>query len=382
MRIAAVAAACALAVVAARGQDDRYTPPAPGFGAAASCGACHDLQYGTWRRGPHAEAAVRETFRSTFRAARRDLGDEAAARRCLACHAPAAVAAGDLALETSIGREGVTCDVCHSVVGVGRIGTPAPFDMRVGRVKYGPYGDGSAVEHEIAKGTAISSDALCAGCHQADLSTAFVAYGTLSEHRSGRWASTRCLECHMPGRVGRIAAGGPVRPIRRDHEMLASDSAWYGRGLRLEVAVERAARGAGASDRVVVRLSNPQGAHAAPTGHPDARLEVRVLVLDADGRPLVADSRFLGKVLADADGRSPVPFWRAAIQRRDDRLRPDETREYHWWLPRDRAATADVRVYRWSFDPALAEVYGIEVDPVEVLSASWRPTEGGGLRDL
>ena len=72
----------------------------------------------------------------------------------------------------------------------------------------------------------------------------------------------------------------------------------------------------------------------------------------------------------------------ARAQAVDGRLRPDETREYVWTLPRDRAARAEASVVLWAVDPRLQETYRIAVDPVEVLKAEWGTERPAGLRDL
>lgn len=370
------AATVAAAWLTPEADHEETPPPPPALASAVRCGGCHEYHYATWRRGPHAGAAVRETFRAAYVLAVADLGEERASTTCLACHAPAAAAARDVRLETPEGREGITCDVCHSIRGVGRIGAIAPFDLAVGRTKFGPYGDGASVDHDVAKSDVIGSSRLCGGCHQADIASAFVAYNTLAEYDRSRWASTRCVDCHMGARPGAIAAGGAWRPARRDHQMVATTRAWWSRGLRLEVDVDRRAP----ADRLIVRLTNVAAGHAAPTGHPDERLEVRIVARDGEGRVLVDESHFLGLVLTDSAGRAPVPFWRAAAQRLDSRLRTEETREYVWSAPPDRIATAEARIYHWPIDPALADVYHVAVDPEEVVGALWGPPDVG-LRD-
>jgi len=211
----------------------------------------------------------------------------------------------------------------------------------------------------------FGTSALCAGCHQYTTPSGLPALHTYREW--GRWAAGRsehesCQSCHMaPGTsyerkrlANRICINALRRPGNQIHHHGFVGREMAHKALELTVTALRGERGIAVNTTVITK----DVGHKVPTGSSDKHLLLVVTVTDRSGRHLGAlqgprvpnhaggstvldlaaidarvaagdlaglPGREFALVLADDDGNTHVPFWRAKKVVRDSRLEPDST---------------------------------------------------------
>ena len=381
-------------------------PTADGQG----CASCHADIYKEWSASAHSRSATGKHFRGLYDGTDWSgkpgvgwsLRDEhpAGLAVCTSCHAPAVgdddPGMYDLADLKGIAAQGVHCDYCHKIAGVGdgKLGlTHGRFNLRLLRpapspptplpqgergdkdtpLPLGERGRGEGVFFGPLDDATRGSDVYaplyrdsryCASCHEGVVFGVHV-YSTYSEwrdspaYRQGR----QCQDCHMTptGHMMNVAPdhGG----VERDPKTLANHTFFDGgqeemlrRCLRASVECGRDADGV----RATVRLWTEGAGHRVPTGFIDRHLILTVEGEDADGKPVALrdgprlppavgkeregrPGKLYAKLLHDFDGRSPVPFWRADPDAADTRLEPDRTDETTYAYP-PRLARVHVRV--------------------------------------
>ena len=212
--------------------------------AASRCGECHEKMFDEWKPSAHARAASSPLYV----AARAAAAGAGAGAGCDRCHAPfARVTAGDKAGE-KVAKEGVTCDVCHT------LREPAPAAAGGGfrlasddMVKYGPRCDledhyfhrmGCSPEHQQAE--------LCGACHWWEpngvpVLTEFVDWrdGPAGQLDKAGKPRTPCQGCHMPGARAALATGGTVRERVPHHGLLGAAGDLRARASRSRSASAR-----------------------------------------------------------------------------------------------------------------------------------------------
>jgi hypothetical protein len=191
----------------------------------------------------------------------------------------------------------------------------------------------------------FTTSALCAGCHQYETPGGLPALNTYAEWLD--WSATQpvlqtCQTCHMPqGRsrererpARRIAINALRRPPIQIHT-----HAFEGRELAAGVVLLDLEAGRQDDSLVVTtRLEVRDVGHRVPTGSADKHLLLVVTANGPDG-PLDlregarlpdhaefgdAPGREFAQVLADAEGNTHVPFWRAVRLVEDTRLVPGQ----------------------------------------------------------
>ncbi len=233
-----------------------------------------------------------------------EMGNYAAVRSCLACHAPlseqsALVPGGSGGLvenpfyDAELQRRGLTCAGCH-LRGWRRHGPP----RRDGSVDVSPPGS----PHAGAVRTPYFEDSrFCAGCHQF---THPAANGKPLQNTHVEWEASRypeagvgCQTCHMPDR----------RHLWRG----IHDSAMVRDGLTIAwLRPGRAGEDAG------LRITNTGVGHRFPT-YVTPRVQVRVELLDGAGE------RIAGAAVEDVIGRDVRSTPAGWVEDRDTRLAPD-----------------------------------------------------------
>jgi hypothetical protein len=173
-----------------------------GFQSATECMDCHPRQYDEWRQSMHAYAARSPYFDAMVAKAYRDSAGEIGTF-CVQCHSPYGDMEGDPGYSTAATRsdlalEGISCDVCHTAVGHGRIGNGDLIqDTTAG--KQGPYVAAEFEGHATEASNFIQSPALCGTCHDVfkfpglQLEEAYSEY--LESPAAERGAT--CQDCHM-----------------------------------------------------------------------------------------------------------------------------------------------------------------------------------------
>lgn len=353
----------------APGDDPTYAfvEPAPDRGSAIwNCGNCHRTSYAEWAESRHAVAAVNAVTRAVYEKdflpslrAGKARGDEGL---CAACHAPeAALADRGARLDAVSGTaaRGNHCDLCHKVRHVDdpdapgvrgslAVVRPPPGDVPgpIRRV-YGALPDSDYLFMGAVHNPSFATSVLCAGCHQYRTPEGIPALDTYREWLS--WAAGEaelrtCQSCHMAAgesREGKEPANRVcVNALRRPKEQIHHHG-FEGRGMApqaVRLGVE--ARFDGSDLVVATTVENVGGGHRLPTGSGDKHLllVVRAAGDDAGGSALrllegprlpahalpwaEEAGREFAQVLADADGTTHVPFWRAVRVVEDTRLEP------------------------------------------------------------
>jgi hypothetical protein len=361
--------------------DYKWVDPAPNANSAGACGNCHPAIYDEWRAGGHAKSAVNQRLRdlldgndSTGKPGHGwSLADEypEGIGVCWSCHAPSLdedTADFDLRHITGVAAAGVHCDFCHKIQSAhveqaGLTHGRFAYDLlrpAEGQLFFGPLDD--VDRGEDAYSPLESESRFCAACHEGTLFGVAV-YTTWSEWlaspaaRQGR----QCQSCHMAasGTLTNLApaSGG----IERHPATLAGHSFLPGGRqamLRSALDVTFAAVREVQVVNATVTLQAQNVGHRLPTGFIDRQLILIVEPFGADGRPATIVSgprlpqaagdnlagkagRLFAKLLTDADGHAPAPFWRAGVSLADNRLTPDDREQFAFHFS---AATATVRV--------------------------------------
>jgi hypothetical protein len=374
-----------------------WVDPRPNQAAHGNCANCHAAIYEEWSASAHSGSATDRHFLTMYDGSNwhGDTGHGWSLRDenpdgvgvCTACHAPT-VSHGDpayfdLTRVQGVAAQGVHCDYCHKVAdaGLGTIGlTHGRFGLRLlrpaqGQLFFGPLDDVDRGEDSYSP--LYRDSRYCASCHEGVV-FGVQAYGTYSEwlESPARREGKHCQTCHMApiGTMTNIAPnhGG----IRRDPRTLGNHRFFAGsqldmlqRALTLSVSTQPKENGV----QIDVALQADGAGHRVPTGFVDRHLVLLVEPLDAHGERLTVENgpklpqhagrtyagqpgRLFGRVLADHDGRSPVPFWRADDSlTTDTRLIPGQV-EHSLWLTTSELSQVRVRlIHRRTWEDAARE---------------------------
>jgi hypothetical protein len=237
------------------------------------------------------------------------------AAACDRCHAPlrALLPASD-----PVVADGVTCEVCHRLSSATPTANGGSIALELGGKRMrGTICDAAAPYfHRVACAPELGAADTCGACHW--LEAPVPTFTTFSEWRHGAsGGAAPCQSCHMNGRPGPVASGGPERPRVPDHGPSQAGVA---------VDWNMSARTGSREVRVAVELRNAGAAHAVPAGLPGRALVVRAEVRDSKGMSLGTSEKSLRRLLVDAAGEE-APFFAAAREAEDTRLREGEARE-------------------------------------------------------
>ena len=323
--------------------------------AASRCGDCHDKMFGEWRASAHARSASSPAFIAMR---------QGASAACDVCHRPLA----RYRAPASVAKDGVTCDVCHTLRAVDVDREPPLFDLEVAQpVKYGPYCQlADHYFHRMGCSPLHRKSELCAACHQLEQNGLSI-YTSYREWRGTRYAKqgVQCQDCHMPSVRAPIAEGAAERERIGDHGLAVRG----GPGLALEVT----ARGQGAAILVEVTVENRGAGHHLPTGSPDRRLVVRASARDSGGGEASRAEIAFGRLLVDASGQV-APHQRAVRAGEDTRIPAGGRARRQLSLPGAPAEGAvRVELVRRAIDPAIAAALGVEPPPDQVVLTAELP---------
>ncbi len=208
---------------------------------------------------------------------------------CTQCHSPIASRSGetppffDRNQLSPISKQGVSCDVCHSITKVNKLFN-AQFAMSPGNTKFGSL-DNPAPNafHQSQFNALFDRSELCGTCHEVENTL-----NTRVEETYTEWVqipvaamSSQCQDCHMPTYVGEAAVGGPLRDKIHRHNFVGVDVPlvdFPGADLQrqrsdsllknsAEISVEvPASIKAGDTLRVSVKVMNTRTGHHLPSG--------------------------------------------------------------------------------------------------------------------
>jgi hypothetical protein len=320
---------------------------ANGLESSNACGECHVTILESWKASAHSRSLTDEVFQRALRETR----SKAAGvdRLCLECHAPLAALTGDTKLDLRLTWEGVSCEVCHSLVSVEFSGTGPRQVLDTGPAKRGPVKDAPSTAHEVAYSELHVDSLACAWCHEYVNSEGTPVLTTYSEWKSSSAASegVTCQQCHMG--ATRTEVDDPR--VQRDpgaeinlHEVPGGHSLdQLHRSLGLSIDSSRD------GDRLVLQIGvrNKGAGHAVPTGMPGRRVVMDVAVGTSDGASF-EEQRVYGKFFVAADGAPIVrdmDYFAPGVELdRDSRIRADERRMEEFGFDVGADATAYVTV--------------------------------------
>lgn len=327
-----------------------------------------------WRSSAHARAD-----RTPLYVAMRARADAAG---CDRCHAPLALLLDPL---DPAGREGVSCDVCHTLAAVRPRRSGAALVLRIDDVvRYGPLCDAKDhYFHKMGCSPLHEQSALCGGCHlyyaPSPSGAELPVYTEFEEWAEGpyRDQDLPCQHCHMPGAMAEVATGAGRRSAVPHHGLLGSGGDLRRSALRLRLVVA----GGREQIRVEASLKNVGAGHKVPTGLPGRRVVLRLRALDAHSLETDRAEQNYGRVLVDAAGVE-VPFYAAARLASDNRLAPEQTRVETFQLRAPGAGRVEVELAWREIGEAVAASLGLRPEEQVMLRAQvpFGPGRPGGGR--
>ncbi len=429
---AVLAVAAAAAVRAVAGEDAPHTLPfAPSalttasgatadpdaFGEPEVCETCHVAQAAAWRGSLHSRSHEDALYLAFAKRAREEGGD-ALYRFCSGCHAPGAVATGEIPGDAStehtfLTHDGVSCDICHTAARVNVRheggGANGSLVLEEGETRFGPIEDPIDTPAHDSQYSATHTQALfCSACHSLTHPTnGVVIENTFAEWKASPYAAAgiQCQDCHMrtvdqalevvrtmrPVVVPGTTVKGKERPNTYAHlfvggnvngELVGADAAHVAEAeKRLRTVASMVVEAPqhtrpGARAEFVVAVTNVAAGHSLPTSITELRrVWIDVRVTDAAGREvfrsgaldehgaLAPGSVWFGSELHDADGAVTYLPWRAASVGRERLLAARETSRdtFAFDVPADAqgplAVTATLR-YRSAPQDVLDALFG------------------------
>ncbi|MBD3854539.1 MAG: hypothetical protein IFJ96_07125, partial [Acidobacteria bacterium] len=346
------------------------------------------------------------------------------------CHAPLAFLAGDIPpkrpAEGTRANEGVSCDLCHSIVGFeGDVPFNFNFIVDPGEVKQGVRTGTESPGHEIAANPFMMTSELCGTCHNEKDPWGLWVKATHLEWKESPQAKAGivCQDCHMPPAAGNPApeAGGVDHPDVRQHLFHgAHDAGKLAGAVEVRIHADIDAVAAGGQTIFTATVVNAKAAHSIPSGSAEERLLwLDVTAVDSAGReyhlpvdpkgfegeawtiasadamayqdfgdiqdienfkgllrdaPVPAGDRIFRLPYLDPEGRMTVAQWNTAAFGPDYRLAPLEAvnETFGWTLPKSVApgkVTVTATVWYSKLVASVAEFLGVpdeESAPVKV----------------
>lgn len=321
--------------------------------SAEECKTCHEEIYSQWKGSMHANStALKDPIHGAFYKAvignpeQEGVTQKGKYPQCLKCHAPAAAKDGKTNLAAmQVYNEGVNCIACHTISRFK--GTKkAEGGLRLGTQAY-EFSDSSLQgpgtnhtdpdwQHPIFQNSAnpeiFKTNAVCMGCHDQRKNSNKVPLCQTGDEIATSEGSNNCLNCHMP-----IVNG------KADHSLLGGHSGkMVGQGLLMTMVTVKKNK----TLEVSIKLSN-QLPHNFPTGAPFRNVYVKLMGYDKQGHeiwtssqshPIKDDKKAIFMyTLGDAEG-NPVSPPKATQVLSDTRLKPHETRELNYSLPKSKVA--------------------------------------------
>lgn len=318
--------------------------------SSKSCRECHVEIYDHWKNAMHSMALEDPIFQASYLEAYFNTQGEAK-YNCLKCHAPATLVNKDYDLKMEVTKEGVSCDFCHSITKVNIDNKANPFDLELGKIKWGPLSKVSSPAHLTEASPLFKSSELCAGCHEYTNDKGVLILGTYSEWKRSPYASegTTCQTCHMPLIDGSIVNSKIKSSGKKQINLHAISASHSVEQLRKAVRVEIKSIN---QDKdfidVEVDVTNVGSGHWVPTGIPTRKLILWVELKTPN--EYYTQQRVYLRQLADEQGSEVKKigdiFLAAARVISDTRLKPRETRKERFifaW-PKNKKITITARV--------------------------------------
>ena len=328
--------------------------------SAKECKTCHEDIYSQWKGSMHANStALKDPIHGAFYKAVIGNPEQEGIKKkgkypvCLQCHAPAAAIDGKTNLSAmQVYSEGVNCVACHTISrfkgtkkaeGGLRLGTQAYEFSNTSLQGPGTNHTTPDWQHPIFQNTAnpeiFKTNAVCMGCHDQRKNSNKVALCQTGDEIATSDGDTNCLTCHMPTVNGKA-----------DHSLLGGHSTkMVSKGLLMIMTTAKKNK----TLAVTIKLTN-QLPHNFPTGAPFRNVYVRLTGYDKQGQEIWTSSQshpakddkqaMFMYSLGDAEG-NPAPPPKATQVLGDTRLKPHETRELNYSLPKGKIAKLKAVAY-------------------------------------
>jgi len=175
------------------------------------CGGCHTDIYTQWKGSMHSHAYVDPVFQALWKLGSKET-EGLTDKLCAGCHTGIGTVSGEIVMKddefqvSDIAKQGVQCDLCHTVVRSTFLETPthepqnASIVLEPGEVKRGPYKDAVSPFHETAYSELHTKSEFCANCHHVfHPVTNFHIERTYDEWKYSIYAQNdiQCQDCHM-----------------------------------------------------------------------------------------------------------------------------------------------------------------------------------------
>ncbi len=213
---------------------------------------------------------------------------------CNGCHAPLAFLAGDIPpkppAEGTRANEGVSCDLCHSIVGFeGDVPFNFNFIVEPGDAKQGTRAGVESPGHEIAVNSFLGTAEYCGTCHNEKDPWGLWVKATHLEWKDSPQAAAGivCQDCHMPPAAGNSApdVGGEDHPDVRQHLFHgAHDTGKLSGAVEVRIHPSDLQINSGGQVVLTATVVNAKAGHYIPSGSAEERVVwLDVVATDAAG---------------------------------------------------------------------------------------------------
>jgi len=381
------------------------------------CSGCHSEIYNQWKGSMHSNAFVDPIFTALWKLGAKET-DGLTDNLCGGCHTAVGVLSNDLVFKdnefqtSDIGKEGVHCDVCHTVTRSSFKDTPtnepqnASLILDPGNVKRGPYKDSESPHHETEYSELHTKSEFCANCHQVyHPINNFHIERTYDEWKFSVYAQKgiQCQDCHMmpidkaieaartltkPVNPGKPCIMGPERDNMFTHEFVGANftvPALLNAEKHAGIAVKRLKSAAeldvkaeqifksGEMATIAVKVTNVGAGHNLPTSLTEIRqmwLDIKVtdqsgnIIFtsgDLDDKGNIKEGSIIFNAYAvDKDGHHTIKPWEITRFEYNKTIPPkgSATEKFAMMLPSDLTGILDIKAvlrYR-SYPQAVANL--------------------------
>jgi len=280
-----------------KGRAGKGSYPYESFDSSKKCAPCHREIYNQYQRSAMAKSQAlpwdqAEYFKLALPHIRLESKVAPVEAGCINCHAPLASLAGDIppppAGKANPKADGVSCDLCHTIVGFGGdVPVNGNFVVNPGRVKYGPRKDIKSPFHQSEYSEFHKSAELCGTCHDETSPYGAWVKETYREWKNGPYgkANILCMDCHEPPSPGKSAMNGKKHEDVAQHLFLGSYSqTWMNGAAVVAVYPSKSEITAGRTLKIQVAVTNHRAGHMIPTGSTEERqLWLHLEAKDAKG---------------------------------------------------------------------------------------------------
>jgi nitrate/TMAO reductase-like tetraheme cytochrome c subunit len=275
---------------------------------------------------------------------------------CNGCHAPLAFLAGDIPPQRpsqgTRANEGVSCDLCHSIVGFeGEVPFNFNFIVAPGDIQQGARGGTDSMGHEIQVNPFLKTAEYCGTCHNEKDPWGLWVKATHLEWQDSPQAKAGivCQDCHMPPAAGSSApeAGGEERTDIRQHLFHgAHDTGKLAGAVEVRIHSRQPEAARGSTVILMATVVNAKAGHMIPTGS----AEERVVWLDVEAIDSAGGRHHLPVDAKGFDGESYTIASTATLAYQD--IGDIRGMDGFQGLPRDGRVPDGDRIYRLPYlDP-------------------------------